>query len=58
MTSIVLLSVAGACLAALIVLLIIKPKDKVDIDAVYSEVEEKSGNFKKKSKKQKLDNII
>lgn len=52
-TSIVLLSVAGACLVALIVLLIIKPKDKGDIDAVYSEVEEKSGNSKKKSKKQK-----
>ncbi|MDE5766505.1 MAG: hypothetical protein K2I17_05005, partial [Clostridia bacterium] len=52
-TSIVLLSVAGVCLVALVVLLIIKPKDKGDIDAVYSEVEEKSGNSKKKSKKSK-----
>ncbi len=52
-TSIVLLSVAGACLVALIVLLIIKPKDKGDIDAVYSEVEEKSGASKKNGKKQK-----
>ncbi|MDE6075647.1 MAG: hypothetical protein K2G26_04340, partial [Clostridia bacterium] len=50
-TSIVLLSVAGVCLVALILLLIIKPKDKGDIDAVYSEVEEKSGS-KKKNKKQ------
>ncbi|MDE7162668.1 MAG: hypothetical protein K2O44_01140 [Clostridia bacterium] len=51
-TSIVLLSVAGVCLVALIVLLIIKPKDKGDIDTVYSEVEEKSAKSKKKNKKQ------
>lgn len=51
-TSIILLSVAGVCLVALIALLIIKPKDKGDIDAVYSEVEERSGS-KKKNKKQK-----
>lgn len=50
-TSIVLLSVAAACLVALIMLLIIKPKDKGDIDAVYSEVEEKSKKGEKKNKK-------
>ncbi len=46
-TSIILLSVAGVCLIALIVLLIIKPKDKGDIDAVYTKVEEKSKGKKK-----------
>lgn len=47
LTSIILLSVAGVCLIALIVLLIIKPKDKGDIDAVYTKVEEKSKGKKK-----------
>ena len=53
MTSIILFVVAGVCLIALILLLVIKPKDKGDIDAIYSEVEakdKKSG--KKKNKKQ------
>ncbi|MDE6557823.1 MAG: hypothetical protein K2K39_01830 [Clostridia bacterium] len=48
-TSVILLSVSGACLVALIVLLVVKPKDKGDIDAVYTEVEGKG----KKSKKNK-----
>lgn len=47
-TSVILLSIAGACLIALIVLLIIKPKDKGDIDAIYTEVEEKGKSIKKK----------
>ena len=48
-TSVVLFVVAGVCLVALIVLLVIKPKDNGDIDAVYTEVESKD----KKSKKEK-----
>ena len=48
LTSVILLAVAGVCLIALLLLLIIKPKDKGDIDVVYAEVEEKQG---KKSKK-------
>lgn len=48
-TSIILFVVAGVCLIALVVLLVIKPKDKGDIDAVYTEVESKG----KKQKKQK-----
>lgn len=46
-TSVILLAIAGACLIALIVLLIVKPKDKGDIDAVYERSEKKA----KKSKK-------
>ncbi len=46
-TSVVLLSIAGVCLAALIVLLIVKPKDKGDIDVVYEHTTAKN----KKSKK-------
>lgn len=48
--SIVLLSVAGVCLIAFIVLLIVKPKDKGDIDAVYTEVSQKGKDKKKKDK--------
>lgn len=51
MTSIILLTVSGICLIALIVLLIIKPKDKGDIDVIYSDVTEKE-----KSKKEKKNN--
>lgn len=50
LTSVILLTISGVCLIALIVLLIVKPKDKGDIDAVYSEVEAKSEK-KKKNKK-------
>lgn len=48
-TSIILFVIAGVCLIALIVLLVVKPKDKGDIDAVYTEVESKD----KKRKKEK-----
>lgn len=51
LTSVILLTVAGVCLVALIILLIIKPKDKGDIDAVYTEVEKKSKNSGGKNKK-------
>ena len=51
MTSVVLLCVAGVCLIALIVLLIVKPKDKGDIDVIYSEVEEGDKKDKKKDGK-------
>ncbi|MDE7380047.1 MAG: hypothetical protein K2N14_03240 [Clostridia bacterium] len=47
--SIVLFSVAGVFLIAFIVLLIVKPKDKGDIDVVYSDIENKK-DAKKKSK--------
>lgn len=50
-TSLILFVVAGVCLIALIVLLVIKPKDKGDIDAIYSEVE---GKEKKSDKKNKI----
>lgn len=50
-TSVILLSVSGACLVALIILLVVKPKDKGDIDAIYTEVEKKD-----KSKKSKKNN--
>lgn len=54
-TSIVLFAVAGACLVALIILLVIKPKDKGDIDTIYSEVEakDKDGGKKRKTEKNK-----
>ena len=48
-TSVVLLCIAGVCLVALLVLLIVKPKDKGDIDVVYADVEDKQN---KKGKKQ------
>lgn len=47
-TSVVLLVIAGLCLAGLIVLLVVKPKDKGDIDVIYDESVEKDS--KKKSK--------
>lgn len=52
-TSIILFVIAGVCLIALIVLLIIKPKDKGDIDAIYSEVEAKDKEGGKNQKKEK-----
>ncbi|MDE7256707.1 MAG: hypothetical protein K2N50_01970, partial [Clostridia bacterium] len=51
-TSVILFVVAGVCLVALIVLLVIKPKDKGDIDAIYTEVEG-NGTKSVKSKKNK-----
>lgn len=50
--SVVLLSVAGVCLVSLIVLLIVKPKDKGDIDAVYAREEEKAAKKRNKKKKE------
>lgn len=47
-TSVVLLVIAGLCLAGLIILLVVKPKDKGDIDVIYDESVEKES--KKKSK--------
>lgn len=47
-TSIILFAVAGVCLVALVVLLVVKPKDKGDIDTVYTEVEGKGKSAKKK----------
>ncbi|MDE7301647.1 MAG: hypothetical protein K2N47_05695, partial [Clostridia bacterium] len=47
-TSVVLLVIAGLCLVGLIVLLVVKPKDKGDIDVIYDESVEKDN--KKKSK--------
>ena len=54
-TSIVLLAIAGVCLAALVVLLLIRPKDKNDIDAVYVEASEKQSKKFGKAKKAKAD---
>lgn len=51
LVSVILLSVAGVCLVALVVLLLVKPKDKGDIDAVYSEEVEKQEKKTKKHKK-------
>ncbi len=48
-TSVILFAVAGVCLVALIILLVIKPKDKGDIDAIYTEVE--GGGKKQKKEK-------
>ncbi len=47
-TSIILFVVAGVCLVALVILLVIKPKDKGDIDAIYTEVESKGKSKDKK----------
>ncbi len=49
--SIILLSVAGVCLIAIVVLFVVKPKDKGDIDEVYSEVNDKKSKKKKADKK-------
>ncbi len=51
LTSVILLSIAGASLIGIILLLVIKPKNKEDIDEVY----EKSFARSKKSKKSKAD---
>lgn len=51
-TSVVLFVVAGVCLLALIALLVIKPKDKGDIDEIYAEVEG-GGNGDGKAKSEK-----
>ncbi len=48
--AIVLFSVAGACLIAFVVLLIVKPKDKGDIDVIAEQVESKAKKSKKKNK--------
>ncbi|MGN1104321.1 MAG: hypothetical protein ACI4QI_05535, partial [Candidatus Coproplasma sp.] len=54
LVSIILFSVAGVFLIALVVLLIVKPKDKVDIDQVYAEeVEKEKGKKSKKKNKAK-----
>ena len=47
--SVILLSIAGVCLIALIVLLIVKPKDKGDIDMVL-DAEDKKKSAKKSKK--------
>lgn len=53
LTSVILLSVAGVCLIALVILLIVKPKDKGDIDAIYDrEAEKENKKAQKKAKKQ------
>ena len=51
LTSVILLSIAGASLIGIILLLVIKPKNKEDIDEVY----EKAFARSKKSKKSKAD---
>ncbi|MGN1060199.1 MAG: hypothetical protein ACI4QN_00550 [Candidatus Coproplasma sp.] len=51
LTSVILFSVAGIFLIALVVLLVVKPKDKGDIDTVYSEEVEKKNAKKEKKKK-------
>ncbi len=51
LVSIILLTVAGVCLIALVVLVLVKPKDKGDIDTVYSEEVEKQDKKGKKAKK-------
>lgn len=54
-TSVILFVVAGVCLIALIVLLVIKPKDRGDIDEIYEEVgsEAKGKNPSKAAKNKK-----
>lgn len=49
-TPITLFVVSGVCLLALVFLLLVKPKDKGDIDVLYTEVEEKSKKGKNKNK--------
>ncbi|MGN0818092.1 MAG: hypothetical protein ACI4L9_03895 [Candidatus Coproplasma sp.] len=49
MVSIILLSVSGVCLIALVVLFIVKPKDKGDIDMIELDKPEKSKKKKSKS---------
>ncbi len=59
LASIILLSVAAACFIGLVILLIVKPKDKGDIDAVYSEEEEKkAAKAEKKASKKKAGNTL
>lgn len=48
LASVILLSIAGVCLVALIVLLIVKPKDKGDIDVVLDNEESKKAAKKNK----------
>lgn len=51
LVSVILFSVAGVLLIALLALILIKPKDKGDIDAVYSEeVEKKERKSRRKGK--------
>ena len=51
MTSIILLSIAGASLIGIVLLIVIKPKNKGDIDEQFEASSSKSNNNKKKSKK-------
>ena len=44
--SVILLSIAGVSLIAIILLLVIKPKNKEDIDVQYEKMNEKKGNKK------------
>ena len=50
LVSVILFSVAGVFAVALVVLLIVKPKDKADIDQVYAEEVEKEKGKKGKKK--------
>lgn len=50
-TSVILLSIAGAALLGIILLLVIKPRDKKDIDAQYEE--EVAAKAEKQAKKRK-----
>jgi hypothetical protein len=56
--SVVLLCVAGASFIALIVLLVVKPKDKGDIDIIAVGEEEKKGKKAKKAKKAKAEETL
>lgn len=50
LTSIILLSIAGACFIALIIVLFIKPKEKNDIDVIDVDLENKKKSKKRKNK--------
>ncbi len=49
LTSVILLGIAGASLVGIILLLVIKPKDKGDLDEVYEKTS-KNKKAKQKSK--------
>jgi hypothetical protein len=53
--SVVLLCIAGASFIALIALLVIKPKDKVDVDLIEEEEAKKAKKSKKAKKQETLD---
>ena len=50
LTSVILLSIAGASLVGIILLLVIKPKNKDDIDEVFEKTSAKSKKAKKQNK--------